>query len=76
MSFHVKTLVDGHRMFRCVSGIFFKFFDFFKMYLKCIFIIGVFAPMSQNTMSSSSHADLHPGGHDSGFFEHKTITPN
>jgi hypothetical protein len=26
--------------------------------------------------ASSSHADLHPGGHDSGFFEHKTITPN
>jgi hypothetical protein len=30
---------------------FVQFFKFFKMHLKCIFIIGVFAPMSQNTIS-------------------------
>jgi hypothetical protein len=29
----------------------FKLFEFFKILLKCIFIIGAFAPMSQNTMS-------------------------
>jgi hypothetical protein len=28
----------------------FKLFEFFKIDLKCIFIIGAFAPMSQNTM--------------------------
>jgi hypothetical protein len=36
MSFHTKTLVDGHRMFRCIARNFlFNFFDFlniFKMY--------------------------------------------
>jgi hypothetical protein len=56
MSFHTKTLVDGHRMFRCIPGIFlFKLFEFFKIHLKCIFIIDAFAPMSQNTMSVSIH---------------------
>jgi hypothetical protein len=29
----------------------FNFFDFLKINLKCIFIIGAFTPMSQNTMS-------------------------
>jgi hypothetical protein len=42
MSFHTKTLVDGHRMFRCIQGIFcsifFIFQNTFKMYFhnRCI----------------------------------------
>jgi hypothetical protein len=48
MSFLTKTLKDGHRMFICIPRI---FFNFFKIYLKYIFIISAFAPMSQNTMS-------------------------
>jgi hypothetical protein len=52
MSFLTKTLMDGHRMFICIPRIFCSIFlIFFKMHLKCIFIIGVFGPMSQNTMS-------------------------
>jgi hypothetical protein len=51
MSFHTKTFVDGHSMFRCILGIFFQIFQFFLMYLKNTFIIRAFAPMSQNTMS-------------------------
>jgi hypothetical protein len=42
MSFHTKTLVDGHRTFRCLLGIFCSnfliFFNAFKMYFynRCI----------------------------------------
>jgi hypothetical protein len=59
MSFLTKTLVDEHRMFICIPGIFcLIFFDFFKIHLKCIFIIGAFAPMSQNTMSDDTIISL------------------
>jgi hypothetical protein len=31
MSFHTKTFVDGHSMFRCILGIFcLNFLNFFK----------------------------------------------
>jgi hypothetical protein len=33
------------------GNVLFKLFEFFKIHLKYIFIIGVFAPMSQNIMS-------------------------
>jgi hypothetical protein len=32
----------------------FKLLEFFKIHLKCIFIIDAFAPMSQNTMSDTN----------------------
>jgi hypothetical protein len=61
MSFLTKTLMDGHRMFICIPINFCSIFLFFEMHLKCIFIIGAFAPMSQNTMSEMKGATFLQG---------------